>query len=65
MFVTCFTANQKCHVTAGGNIQHHTGHLPAVIALPALSVTVPGDADPRETARLLRLLADEIDGARL
>ena len=56
-----FARNLQFRVDADGHIDRHEGQLPAVVRLPPVSVTVPADADRRETARLLRLLADELE----
>lgn len=48
-----------------GNIERSTGQLPSVVKLPALSVTLAPGASAQATARLLRRLADELEGASL
>jgi len=49
-------------LTNEGVIERRTGELPSSVKLPALSVTLAPDASAQSTARLLRRLADEIEG---
>ena len=60
-----FTQHVTFTVTAEGLIERGTGKLPSVVKLPALSVTVAPGASAQATARLLRRLADELEGATL
>lgn len=57
-----FTQHVTFTVTNEGLIERGTGQLPSVVKLPALSVTVAPDASAQVTARLLRRLADELEG---
>ena len=60
-----FTQHVTYRVDADGHIERGTGELPSAIRLPALSVTVAPTATAQATARLLRRLADELEGATL
>ena len=60
-----FTRHTTFAVTQEGLIERGTGQLPSVVKLPALSVTVAPGASAQATARLLRRLADELEGATL
>ena len=57
-----FSKHTTFTVTEDGVIERRTGELPSAIRLPALSVTLAPDASAQATARLLRKLADEIEG---
>lgn len=59
--MTIFAKHVTYRVEADGRIERSEGHMPAVLKLPPVSVTMPVWADPRETARLLRRLADELE----
>jgi|GEM_PF-5917019 len=59
--MSTFSKHQTFSVDQDGNIQRRTSELPAVVKLPALSVTIGSYATPQKTARLLRRLADEIE----
>ena len=58
-----FTTHVTYRVEDDFTIERREGQLPSVIKLPALSVTVAPNALPQATARLLRRLADEIEGS--
>ncbi|HUQ38064.1 MAG TPA: hypothetical protein VM144_16970 [Aestuariivirga sp.] len=60
-----FTQHVTFTVTSEGLIERGTGQLPSVVKLPALSVTVAPTATAQATARLLRRLADELEGTTL
>ena len=60
-----FTTCTSVTVTQEGLIERGTCQLPSVVKLPALSVTVAPTATAQATARLLRRLADELEGATL
>jgi hypothetical protein len=47
-------------VSAKGQIDCRTNDMPAVIAWPPVSVTIPEGTDYRLASRLLRKLADEL-----
>ena len=61
--MTTFASHVSYSVDHDGQIQRRTSELPAVVKLPALSVTVGPYATPQRTARLLRMLANEIERA--
>ena len=63
--MTTFTQHVTYNVTKDGTMERSVGQLPSVIKLPALSVTVAPDASAQATARLLRRLADELEGSSL
>ena len=52
-------------VTTEGVIERGCSDLPSAVRLPAVSVTLAPDATAQGTARLLRRLADELEGATL
>lgn len=58
-----FTTHVTYRVEADLTIERREGQLPSVIKLPALSVTVAPNATAQHTARLLRRLADELEGS--
>lgn len=60
-----FTEHISFRVTSEGCIERSAGQLPSVVKLPALSVTVAPGASAQATARLLRRLADELEGSTL
>jgi hypothetical protein len=60
--MTTFATHLTYSVNADGAIERRTGELPAVVKLPALSVTVAPTATAQVTAKLLRCLGDEIEG---
>lgn len=47
-------------VSAEGQIERRTNDMPAVIAWPPVSVTIPKGTDHRLACRLLRQLADQL-----
>jgi len=58
-----FTTHWTYTLDRDGHIERREGSLPSAVKLPALSVTVGQDASTQATARLLRRLADELEGA--
>ena len=60
-----FSEHVTYRVEADGRIERGTGQLPSAIRLPALSVTISPTASAQSTARLLRRLADELEGSSL
>jgi hypothetical protein len=60
-----FTTHVTYNVTADGQMERREGQLPSVIKLPAISITVARNASTQVTARLLRRLADELEGATI
>jgi hypothetical protein len=60
-----FTTHVTYRVESDGTMERIEGQLPSVIKLPALSVTVGPHASTQVTARLLRRLADELEGATI
>ena len=63
--MTTFTTHVTYRVEADGNMERTEGQLPSVIRLPAISVTMAPNATTQATARLLRRLADELEGASI
>ena len=57
-----FKTHTTFSITAEGIIERGCSDLPSAVRLPAVSVTVAPDASAQSTARLLRRLADEIEG---
>jgi hypothetical protein len=52
-------------ITAEGVIERGCSELPSAVRLPAVSVTLAPDASAQATARLLRRLADELEGTTI
>ena len=60
--MSTFAQHVAYRVDYDGQIERRTSELPSVVKLPALSVTVGPFCTPQKIARLLRRLADEIEG---
>lgn len=60
-----FSAHWTYTLDRDGHIERREGSLPSVVKLPALSVTLAPGASAQATARLLRRLADELEGSNL
>ena len=63
--MTTFSTHVTYTVTTDGLMECREGQLPAIVKLPAISVTVAPNASTQATARLLRRLADELEGTTL
>lgn len=59
--MTTFTRHVHYRVDLDGHIERRVSEMPALLKLAPLSVSTPEDASPKVTARLLRLLANEIE----
>ena len=57
-----FTSHWTYTIDRDARIERREGSLPSTVKLPAVSVTVAPEASPQLTARLLRRLADELEG---
>jgi hypothetical protein len=57
-----FTRHTTFSITNTGVIERGCSDLPSAVRLPAVSVTLAPDATAQVTARLLRRLADELEG---
>lgn len=44
-----------------GTLQRRPGEVPSVVGHPRIKVSTPAEADNRETAKLLRRMADQIE----
>lgn len=51
-------------VEADGSIERRDSQLPSAIRSPPIRVSIPKEGDRREAARLLRLLANELETTR-
>jgi hypothetical protein len=60
-----FTSHWTYTLDRDARIERRQGQLPSAVKLPAVSVTVAPNSSPQLTARLLRRLADELEGASL
>lgn len=52
-------------ISQEGVIERGSNDLPAAVRLPLISITLAPDASAQVTARLLRRLADELEGSSL
>ena len=60
-----FVKHTTFTLTNEGVIERRTGELSSSVKLPAVSVTLAPTATAQATARLLRRLADEMEGTTL
>ena len=61
--MTTFAKHMVYTVTPDGVIERRTTELPSIVKLQAVTVSLAPDATPQRTARLLRRLANELEGS--